>query len=44
MLSDAKDEYDNWFSNDCDLSPPTDIVIHASSYPAAGAVSFSPKH
>lgn len=34
---DAKDEYDNWFSNDCDLSPPTDIVIHASSYPAAGA-------
>ena len=34
---DAKDEYDNWFSNDCDLSPPTDIAIHASSYPSAGA-------
>ena len=33
----AKDEYDNWFSNDCDLSPPTDIAIHASSYPSAGA-------
>jgi hypothetical protein len=32
----AKDSYDNWFANDCDLSPPTELLIHASSYPTAG--------
>lgn len=32
----AKDTYDNWFANDCDLSPPTDLLIHATSYPSAG--------
>jgi hypothetical protein len=33
---DAKDTYDNWFANDCDLSPPTVLLIHASSYAADG--------
>ena len=32
----AKDTYDNWYANDCDLSPPTDLLIHGSSYPSAG--------
>ena len=32
----AKDSYDNWFANDCDLSPPTALLIHGSSYPSAG--------
>ena len=32
----AKDTYDNWFANDCDLSPPSVLLIHASSYPAEG--------
>ena len=33
---DAKDTYDNWFANDCDLSPPTVLLIHGSSYAADG--------
>jgi len=32
----AKDTYDNWYANDCDLSPPTDLLIDGSSYPSAG--------
>ena len=32
----AADDYDNWFTNDCSLTPPTELVIHASSYPSAG--------
>ena len=32
----AKDAYDNWYANDCDLSPPTALLIHGSSYPSAG--------
>ena len=32
----AKDTYDDWYANDCDLSPPTALLIHASSYPSAG--------
>ena len=32
----AKDTYDNWFANDCDLSPPTELLLHSSSYPSAG--------
>jgi len=32
----AKDTYDNWYANDCDLSPPTELLIHGSSYPSAG--------
>ena len=32
----AKDVYDNWYANDCDLSPPTALLIHGSSYPSAG--------
>ena len=32
----AKDSYDDWYANDCDLSPPTDLLIHGSSYPSAG--------
>ena len=33
---DAKDSYDGWYANDCDLSPPTVLLIHASSYAADG--------
>ena len=32
----AKDVYDDWYDNDCDLSPPTALLIHGSSYPSAG--------
>ena len=32
----AKDAYDNWYANDSDLSPPTALLIHGSSYPSAG--------
>ena len=32
----AKDTYDDWYANDCDLSPPTELLIHGSSYPSAG--------
>ena len=32
----AKDSYDDWYANDCDLSPPTALLIHGSSYPSAG--------
>jgi len=32
----VRDTYDNWFANDCDLSAPTALLIHASSYPSAG--------
>jgi hypothetical protein len=33
----AKDSYDNWYVNNCDLPSPTALLIHGSSYPAAGA-------
>ena len=29
----SKDVFDNWYANDCDLSPPTALLIHGSSYP-----------
>ena len=32
----AKDVYDNWYANDCDLSPPTVLLIDSSSYAADG--------
>jgi hypothetical protein len=31
----AEDSYDNWFANNCDLTPPTELAITAD-YPAAG--------
>ena len=31
----AEDTYDNWYGNDCTLTPPTELAITAN-YPAAG--------
>jgi len=33
--SGAEDSYDNWFGNDCTLTPPTELAITAG-YPSAG--------
>ena len=36
----AKDIYDDWYANDCDLSPPTELHTTSSSYPTAGTGFF----
>jgi hypothetical protein len=36
----AKDTYDDWYANDCDLSPPTELHTTSSSYPTAGTGFF----
>lgn len=33
----AKNSYDNWYANDCSLNAPTELLLHATSYPTAGA-------
>ena len=33
----AKDSYDNWYVNNCDLPPPTDLDSDSTGYPSAGA-------
>jgi len=36
----AKDTYNNWYANDCDLSPPTELHATSASYPTAGTGFF----
>ena len=36
----AKDSYDNWYANDCDLSSPTELHTTSASYPTAGTGFF----
>jgi len=33
---DARDSYDNWYANDCDLPPPSDLDSDSTGYPNAG--------
>jgi len=33
----AKNSYDDWYANDCSLNAPTELLLHATSYPTAGA-------
>ena len=33
----AKDTYDDWYANDCTLTPPTELHSASSGYPSAGA-------
>jgi hypothetical protein len=36
----AKDTYDDWYANDCDLSPPTELHATSATYPTAGTGFF----
>ena len=36
----VKDQYDDWFENDCSLPPPTDLTIDGSSHPGTAGTGF----